>query len=555
MTVARRAFTTQIPESANSLRSVAQILPRAVRHYNPHAGITYLAPGVGGAPEFASFQTPRQLAGLALDVLAGLRARGLRPGAKVAVLLEDHRDTIIALWACLLGGYVACPMVAQHTDPIRWAASLTHVQELLEGPLLVASSELIGEIRVVPGLEITTLDNLRGTGSDSGEIYLAEPDDPALLMLTSGSTGAAKAVILTHANLLAALAGKQQIQRLGRADIAFNWISFDHVAALLETHLFPLYAGAQQIHAPAELILSDPPNFLRILARYRVTMTFTPNFLLGQLNSWHAAEPARERLDLSALRHIVSGGEANVVATGRAFLDAFAADGLRPGALWPAFGMTETCAGSIYNQEFPIADADFEFAAAGRPVTGLRMRISDETGSEQVEGQVGELQLHGPMITPGYYRNPAATADAFTDDGWFRTGDVGRVEQGRLRLVGRSKDTIIVNGVNYFSHEIETALEELDGVLRGHVAAFPTRSAGSDTEQLVIVFVPSSPYAGPVPDQAALFRTINAIRSTVVDSGPVSSCRCAKPRSPRPAWARHCARVCGRGWSPADSIP
>ncbi|WP_416969951.1 hypothetical protein [Streptomyces sp. 4F14] len=107
------------------------------------------------------------------------------------------------------------------------------------------------------------------------------------------------------------------------------------------------------------------------------------------------------------------------------------------------------------------------------------------------EGETGELQLAGPMITPGYHNNEQATRDAFTADGSFRRGDLGRLDEGRLILVGRSKDSVIVNGVNYFSHEIETLLERLDGVARSYVAAFPTRTPGSDTEQLVVAFRPA----------------------------------------------------------------
>jgi thioesterase domain-containing protein len=115
------------------------------------------------------------------------------------------------------------------------------------------------------------------------------------------------------------------------------------------------------------------------------------------------------------------------------------------------------------------------------------------------------------MITRGYFGNPQATADAFTADRWFRTGDLGHIRDGRLTLVGRSKDSIIVNGVNYFSHEIETSIEELDGIARGYVAAFPTRRTGTDTEQLVVA-------VGTEPDQdeADRHRLLTAVRSTVV---------------------------------------
>src|SRR3569833_3828433 len=150
-------------------------------------------------------------------------------------------------------------------------------------------------------------------------------------MLTSGSTGDSKAVTLTHRNLLASMACKTRRQALTARDIALNWISFDHVAALLEVHLVSLYAGATQIHVAPAGILADPLRLLRLIDRHRVSLTFSPNFLLGQINATLQSQAAGidASLDLSCVRHLISGGEANVVATGQRFLQLLARYGLR----------------------------------------------------------------------------------------------------------------------------------------------------------------------------------------------------------------------------------
>ncbi|MEU4811281.1 non-ribosomal peptide synthetase [Nocardia fluminea] len=495
-----------VPHAVRDAESVPQILLHAARHH-PTSGTTYLR-RTGGAPAVRVHRSYPQLLDDALRLTGALRDQGLRPQSKVVLLLDDHEDFVTVLWACFLGGFVPCPMVAQPADPTRWAGALRHVDELLEGPLVVTSLAMRDTMPAVSGSASVTVESLR-TGEHPPFVHQAAPGDLALLVLTSGSTGNAKAVSLTHHNLLSSMAAKSAVQQLTPRDITFNWISFDHVAALLETHLLPLYCGAHQFHAPSEIVADDPMQFLRIISRHRVTMTFTPNFLLGQLNSLF--DPDSDTLDLTCLRHIVSGGEANVVATGQKFLQTFAACGLDEAALWPAFGMTETCAGSIYNRDFPAADAGQEFAAVGHPVPRLQVRVADEDDRPLPDGATGEVQLHGPMVTHGYFNNADATRTAFTADGWFRTGDLGRLAEGRLTLVGRSKDSIIVNGVNYFSHEIETAIEELDGISPGCVAAFPTRRPGSDTEQLVIAV-----HTGTVADEAGLHRLLTAVRSTVV---------------------------------------
>ncbi|GGW69354.1 non-ribosomal peptide synthetase [Streptomyces xantholiticus] len=489
-------------------QSIAGLLLRAAEQH-PDSGIRYC---LGGADAQFLDQSHPDLLADAARVLAGLRERGLRPQDKVVLVLERPQDFLTAFWGAVLGGYVPCPMAPLRGDPERWAAQLEHVDTLLDGPLIVTSESLAAELPPVPGLSVTPLDQLYGT--EPAAFHQAAPDDTAVLVLTSGSTGSSKAVMLSHANLLASMAAKNGHHRLGADDTTLNWVSFDHVAALLECHLLPLSTGARQIHVEAPVVLGEPLEFLRIVSRHGVTMTFTPNFLLGLINS--SADRIAEtdgQLDLTRLRHIISGGEAVVCATGEAFLDLLEPYGLARDALWPAFGMTETCAGSVYSRaSFPGIDRGKEFANLGTPVEGLRIRIADADDRPLPEGEVGELQLTGPVITRGYHNNAQATADAFTADGWFRSGDLGRLDEGRLTLVGRSKDSVIVNGVNYFSHDIETALEQLDSVAASYVAAFPVRPAGSDTEQLVIAFHPDL----PEDDDAALYRLITAVRSSVV---------------------------------------
>ncbi|MEY9940320.1 AMP-binding protein [Streptacidiphilus sp. MAP5-3] len=501
---------TGVAPPAQEARNVADLLVLAARQV-PDRGVRY---SLTGQVTEGRLQTYPELLDDARRILAGLHARGAGPGRTVALLLERPDEFLPAFWACLLGGMPACPMVPIRNDPQRWAAQLTHAGALLDEPLLVTSGRLRAELPDVPGLEVADLADLEATSIPADlEIHQAKPADVALLVLTSGSTGNSKAVMLSHANLLASMRAKAEVQGLTGEDVTLNWISYDHVAALLEAHLLPLSVGATQLHTTPDTILGDPLRFLRLIDAHRVTMTFTPNFLLGLINRALSQLPEDLRLDLSSLRRIISGGEANLVSTGAAFLDALAPYGLDRGVLWPAFGMTETCAGSIYNRTFPAGDAGAEFAAVGRPVTGLSIRVVEDGGHRSLaDGEVGEVQLYGPMVTEGYLNNNRATEDAFTADGWFRTGDLGRLTDGRLSLVGRSKDSIIVNGVNYFSHEMESLLEELDGIDKSYVAAFPTRPEGSDTEQLVIAFATTL----PADDEAELHRLLIAVRNSVV---------------------------------------
>jgi acyl-CoA synthetase (AMP-forming)/AMP-acid ligase II/thioesterase domain-containing protein len=468
----------------------------------PSTGVHF---STGDTLDGAGFVPYRCLLDEARRVHGGLRAAGRRPGDRVLLILERPRDFVMAFWGCVLAGLIPCPILPLRADPGRWTAQLAHVGALLDDPLILTGKCLHGEIPAPAGLSFAVLEELASC-TPAPHDHQAGPDDPALLMLTSGSTRAPKAVRLTHRNLLAAMAGKAAALGLTGRDVCMNWIAFDHIAAF-EGHLLPLWCGAEQVQVSPEVILDDPARFLTLIGEHRISHTFAPNFLLGQLNKIEPpAGPA-----LSTLRTLISGGESVVCATALKFLARYASAGLSHDVLRPGFGMTETCAGSIFSDEFPAADAGYDFAGLGRPVPGLEMRVVDAGGRPLPAGRKGELQVRGPMVTGGYLNNPEADREAFTADGWFRTGDLGIIDGG-LRLAGRSKDSVIVNGVNYYSHDLEAVLDRLDGVARSSVAAFPTRPPGGDTEQLVVVFTPAVSW----DDDAELHRVLVAIRTSTV---------------------------------------
>ncbi len=492
----------------SQLSTLPELLASAAR--DASRGITF----VGGP-----FLSYAELQDSARRVSDGLRRDGTTAGDKALIVAPDPESLFRAFWGCVLSGVVPCPIAAAESS--RLQTQLEHLRVLLDDPLVIASKRGYGALPDI-GMRTVLVEELDNTEPQSGQRQTPSPDDLALLMLTSGSTGSSKAVRLTHANLLAAQAGKAHALDLGPADTQLNWIATDHIAAF-EAHLLPMFNGADQIMTTPETVLPDPPEFLRLLSAHRVRVAFTPNFLFGLLNQ-HIA--ALGEIDLSGVRYIISGGEATVTATVRTFVEALSGHGLRADAIVPAFGMTETCAGSVFNRDFTADDRETEFPPLGNPVRGLRIRIVADDGTvlsetrpagggvgSALDTAPGEVQLRGPMVTDGYYGDAAATAAAFTDDGWLRTGDLGYLDaDGRLTLVGRSKDSIIVNGVNYYSHDLEAALDELDEVRRGSVAAFPIRPAGADSEQLAIAFVPTADPA----DDTALYQAIVAIRSSTV---------------------------------------
>lgn len=325
----------------------------------------------------------------------------------------------------------------------------------------------------------------------------------AVLMLTSGSTGSAKAVCLTHTQLYAAMAGKLSAMPLPSGSSLLNWIGLDHVASLVEIHLCAMYAGLDQVHVTAAEILGDPLQLLRLVSVHRVSRTFAPNFFLRKLQQSLDESSALDTqgINLDGLLYIASGGEANKVNTCVRVNDHLMDLGCpRRSVITPGFGMTETCAGAIFNKHCPFIDIEArrDFASLGTCVPGIEMRISPITnailGSIEIDGssnKEGALEIRGPIVFEKYFNDREATQRAFTDDGWFKTGDLATIDaSGNLNLVGRSKELININGVKYLPHELEAAINDaqITGVTQSYVVCFADRPSGSDAEEMYVVY-------------------------------------------------------------------
>ncbi|MGW6521224.1 amino acid adenylation domain-containing protein [Streptomyces sp. NPDC054962] len=500
-----RPALSEGPEQAEpTVATWAQALVRAADH--ARGDIVHVHPD--------GSETRRDYASLvpeASRVLAGLRRAGLRPGDQVILQCDAGEDFLAVLWGCILGGFVAVPLTvpASYDTPSAALTKLEGIWRMLGRPWIVCSPALEAGLRDRTGhdggsgLRLTTADALRDAPEDR-DWYAAQPDDLILMLMTSGSTGLPKAVRLTHRNVLARSAATEAMNGLGADDVTLNWIPLDHVTGVVMFHLRDLYLGCRQIHAPTSWILQDPPRWMDLAHRYRVSVTWAPNFAFGLL-AGQAPRFADRDWDLTPMRLVMNAGEVVVAAAARGFLHALRPFGLPQDVMHPGWGMSETCSvvtDAVLPAEPPGTDETF--VSCGLPYPGFAMRVVGEDTTVLTEGEAGRLQVRGTSVTGGYHDNPAANAEAFTDDGWFDTGDLAFLRDGELFITGRAKDVIIVNGVNHYSHEIETCVEELPAVVRSFTAACAVRSdASAATDELALFF-----HLAPVPDRAAALREI-----------------------------------------------
>jgi acyl-CoA synthetase (AMP-forming)/AMP-acid ligase II/thioesterase domain-containing protein len=452
---------------------------------------------------------------------------GKPAGSVIVVYLTEHEDNMAAVWACLLAGYVPCLQPALSAQQAHKEGHVAHIKNLFSSAIWLTNESGADQVNSISGLEVYLLSQLKASASkyDVSANWVArtaQPDDEAILFLTSGSTGFSKAVVHSHRTILAACFAKGEAYGLTPKTNVLNWVGFDHVAGSLEMHITPLLFGASQIHVHASAILSDPLRFLRLIDEKSINVAFSPNFLLAKLTrDLEKRSDLIGAFDLSSIKRINSGGEAVISKTAQSFvtvLKKLAKDPLKVSfVISPGFGMTETCAGCIYEPvDLSTTEPKHEFLDLGRPIRGCEMRIVDPEDGKTVrrDGESGELQVRGPMIFVRYYNNAEATASSFVD-GWYRTGDVGIIENGVMRLSGRIKDTVIVHGVSYGIPELETHLQTVEGVTHSFLAAAPYRAPGQETEGFIIFYAPTFDLNGE-DASTKLFATHRALRDICV---------------------------------------
>lgn len=438
------------------------------------------------------------LEGALSDAQKVIEIDGITQDSVVLLHFDNHLDSIKWFWAVVAAGFVPAISPPFTNDQERRKKHLNHLHQLLKNPIVLTSEHLVPDFLGHDQLQLHTVQSLPASSISSanpGTGNTKTADDLAVLMLTSGSTGNAKAVCLRHGQLLAAMQGKSEHHSNTQKDVFLNYIGLDHVANLTQIHLHALSLGAEQIHVQAADLMVDPLRFLRIIQEHKVSYTFSPNFFLASLiRSLEAA--TTETYDLSSLRVLASGGEANPVETCSTLTTLLKRHGAPDNFLSPGFGMTETCAGSIHAKNCPTYDQEkkLDFASLGSPMRGIEIRVANKANEPVVAGEVGEIQLSGPVVFRGYFNNEQATKEAFTSDGWFKTGDRGMVDSElQLRLAGRDKETVIVNGVKYSPNELETVIEEasIPGITPSYIAVFAHRPQGSATEGIVVVYLPT----------------------------------------------------------------
>ncbi len=390
----------------------------------------------------------------------------------------------IALWSLnsdrFLELFLAIPAAGRVIVPhnTRWAEpELVYATEDAGARVLIADRDpggLADSVDRVIRLDTGDYDALLDAHTPDGvERVRPEPDDLAGLFYTGGTTGRSKGVMLTHANLMANAIHTQLAQPILPDDRYLTMAPMFHAAGVYSALALPLVGGTNVI-----LPGFEPAAVLDAIVDEAVTCAIAVPTMLAAMCETQTLEPR----DVSSLRWISHGASPIALEVLRR------ADRLFRCELIHLYGATETAPiATVFRHEEKFLD-DPRAKSCGQPPAGVEVGIVDTTGITMPVGEVGEVVVRGPNVMRGYWNKPEQTADAFVEGGWYRTGDVGYLDDGGyLFLVDRAKDMIVSGGENVYCTEVENAIYTHPSVLEAAVIGVPDERWGESVHAVIVL--------------------------------------------------------------------
>jgi malonyl-CoA/methylmalonyl-CoA synthetase len=402
-----------------------------------------------------------------------LVSRGVKPGDRVAAQTEKSVPGLVLYLGTVRAGAVYLPLNTAYT-----LNELDYFITDAEPSLVVcdpAKADGIGAIAAKVGAKVETLDtNGKGSLTDAAAKASTEfntvsrtNDDLAAILYTSGTTGRSKGAMLTHDNLASNSYSLVDYWRFTKDDLLIHALPIYHTHGLFVASNVTLFARASMIFLPK----FDPEAIIKLMARATVLMG-VPTFYTRLLQS-----PALTRESTKHMRLFISGSAPLLADTHREWA-------ARTGhAVLERYGMTET----NMNTSNPY-DGDRVPGAVGHALPGVTVRVTDpETGKELAPDTIGMIEVKGPNVFRGYWRMPEKTKAEFRDDGFFITGDLGKIDdKGYVHILGRGKDLVISGGFNVYPKEIESEIDAMPGVVESAVIGVPHADFGEGVTAVVV---------------------------------------------------------------------
>lgn len=455
--------------------------------------------------------------------------RGIGRGDVVLIILRHSPHLFYSYLGAVLAGAIPSfmPFPSPKQRPELYWSDHEALFRRIEPRLIVTYEENAATAeRLISTLSIGVCvadDSILASSNDPHADFIglhAQPDDIACLQHSSGTTGLKKGVMLTHRMLFDHHEAYTKAIGFGDSDSIASWLPLYHDMGFIACFMGSLLQGTHLVALdPFEWVMR-PRMLLDAIEKNRITFCWLPNFAFSHIVN---AARGQAEWDLSSMRAFINCSEPCKPATFARFLERFHACGVTAEKLQVCYAMAENVFAvtqTPQGQGAIVLQADAEtlslgsFAAAesgkpeqgllscGPPVDGVFLQVRDhQTGETLPENRVGEVHVTGPYLFSGYYRLPGKTSERLID-GCYATGDVGFLHEGELYITGRVDDMLIINGRNYYAHEIEGLLSEIEGIAPGRSIAIGIEDSRSDATAVIVLAECSQADASAVAAQA-----------------------------------------------------
>ncbi len=426
---------------------------------------------------------------MAAQIANTLTALGLNPGDRVAVQVEKSPQMLALYAACAQTGLIFLPLNTAYRT-----AELTYFIENSGASLVVCDVASEADLTPIAQAQNATVETLNGDGGGSlmrhaqtmptrFETVTRAEDDLAAFLYTSGTTGRSKGAMLTQRNLLSNAETLVREWRFTRDDVLLHALPIFHTHGLFVATNVILASGGSMIFLPK----LDLDEMLRLMPQ-ATSMMGVPTFYTRLLGD------ARFTGDLTRhMRLFISGSAPLLAETHEQF------EALTSHRILERYGMTET----NMNTSNPY-DGERRAGTVGFPLPDVELKVTDpDSGETLPQGEIGMIEVRGPNVFSGYWQMPEKTAAELRENGFFITGDLGRVDKdGYVHIVGRGKDLIISGGFNIYPKEIELLLDDQPGVLESAVIGVPHPDFGETVLGIIV------PLPGQTPDLDAIMASV-----------------------------------------------
>lgn len=462
--------------------------------------------------------TYRQLLEQAAGYARLYRQQGLQPGEVVILILEHGAELLYAFYGAILYGAVPAimPFLTEKLSPEKYREDLASLVKITRPQAILTVAEFRPEVQAAVE-EAGQACILLETGQHPGAVTPVEtadlpglgqpPQAITLLQHSSGSTGLQKGVALSHQAVLNHLTAYSKAIDLREADVFVSWLPLYHDMGLIAGFILPILSGNTLVLMSPFDWVRAPQRLMQAVSQYRGTLTWLPNFAYN-----FCAQKIRDRhlegVDLSSWRAVINCSEPVRWESHQLFYEKFSAYGLKPGVLQTCYAMAENVFGVSQSslQNGPVMEEidreafvqqhvarlaidgqpAMRMFSSGQAIENTQVQIVDEQGRVLPERQVGEIALRSDSMLTEYYHRPDATEKAF-QDGWYLTGDYGYLAGGELFVTGRKKDMMIIGGKNVYPQDIESLVNQVQGIHPGRVVAFGVFDEAAGTEEVVVL--------------------------------------------------------------------